>query len=113
MLRSGVLVVQVYGTVLLTTTVLFGSRYSIGHVVDTLVAFCAANDRDPKRTYIWICCLCVNQHRVVENRNSGKDIPPEQFFAEFGDRVTGIGNILAMMAPWNDPAYLVSKGTGV
>ena len=46
---------------------------------------------------------------MVENRESGKDIPPDEFFAEFGDRVTGIGCILAMMAPWDNPTYLVSQ----
>ena len=85
------------------------SSYSIGDIVETLVDFCRSHALDPKRTYIWICCLCVNQHRVVEQgeqERSGMLVEPFDFFAEFGERVAGIGHILAMMAPWNDPIYL-------
>jgi len=70
-------------------------------IVDTLLAYCKDNKLDPKRTYIWICCLCNNQHRVVE-----KEVPFENFKYVFNKRVKGIGNILAMMAPWTSPAYL-------
>ena len=38
--------------------------YGIKSVVDTLVAKCLADGRDMKRTYVWICCLCNNQHRI-------------------------------------------------
>ncbi|CAB9515220.1 Hydra magnipapillata [Seminavis robusta] len=89
-------------------------NYAIGDIVDTLVEYCETTDQDPKRTYVWICCLCVNQHRVIEQskqersgifktRENKKEV---DFFAEFGCRVTGIGHMLAMMAPWNDPYYL-------
>ena len=33
-------------------------------IVETLSAFWKGNKLDPKKTYIWICCLCNNQHRV-------------------------------------------------
>ncbi|CAB9506002.1 Kinesin light chain [Seminavis robusta] len=84
--------------------------YSIGDIVDTLSDFCLKNQLDPKRTYIWICCLCVNQHRVVKNaalQNSGMTIPSHvDFFAIFGEKVKKIGHLLAMMAPWSAPVYL-------
>ncbi|CAB9524237.1 Kinesin light chain [Seminavis robusta] len=85
--------------------------YSIGDIVDTLSDFCHQNNLDPKRTYIWICCLCVNQHRVVENstqQKSGMIAPSAKvdFFAIFGERVKKIGHLLAMMAPWNAPVYI-------
>lgn len=41
--------------------------YTIGDIVDTLVLHCETEKLDPKRTYIWICCLCVNQHMIVED----------------------------------------------
>ena len=80
--------------------------YSIGDIVDTLVDFCKFNSFDPKRTYVWICCLCVNQHRVAELEQSGMLIATDDFFMEFGRRVTGIGHLLSMMAPWKDPSNL-------
>ncbi|CAB9526369.1 Kinesin light chain [Seminavis robusta] len=86
-------------------------NYSIGDIVDTLTDYCQQNQLDPKRTYIWICCLCVNQHRVVESTatgNSGLVGSSSQvdFFAIFGERVKRIGHVLAMMAPWKAPIYI-------
>jgi hypothetical protein len=80
--------------------------YKIGDIVETLVNFCNSNGLDPKRTYIWICFLCVNQHRVIENRKNGINTPFTEFRDLFQKRVTDIGHILIMMAPWNDPVYL-------
>jgi len=77
----------------------WGYRYL--DIVDTLVAFCEEKNLNPKKTYIWICCLCNNQHREVE-----KEVPFEKFKYVFNKRVKGIGNILAMMAPWTSPNYL-------
>lgn len=103
-------------------------RYSIGDIVDTLVEYCRNHDKDPCRTYVWICCLCINQHRVAEQKhrersgmmllsckhNSGDDerhttssnSSAVDFLAEFGDRVARIGHVLAMMSPWSNPGYL-------
>ncbi|CAB9520678.1 Kinesin light chain [Seminavis robusta] len=82
----------------------------IGDIVDTLSDFCRMHSLDPKRTYIWICCLCVNQHRVVETAMLQKSgmIPMAQadFFTIFGERVKRIGHVLCMMAPWKTPVYL-------
>jgi Tetratricopeptide repeat len=75
--------------------------YTVGDIVDTLVDFCATNDLNPKRTYIWICCLCVNQHRVV-----GATLDTSGFVQVFGKRVQQIGHILCIMAPWQSPQYL-------
>ncbi|CAB9518597.1 finger protein [Seminavis robusta] len=84
--------------------------YSIGDIVDTLTGFCLQNNLDPKRTYIWMCCLCVNQHRVVDNNandQSGMTAPAKiDFFSIFGERVKKIGHLLAMMAPWKAPIYI-------
>lgn len=41
-----------------------------------------------------------------EQQKAGKVIPFEEFQKAFGDRVAGIGQIVAMMSPWRDPAYL-------
>ncbi|CAB9520303.1 expressed unknown protein (Partial), partial [Seminavis robusta] len=44
----------------------YGWRYAVRDIVETLVDFCQSSSLDPKDTYIWICCLCNNQHRVKE-----------------------------------------------
>ncbi|CAB9530832.1 Kinesin light chain [Seminavis robusta] len=80
--------------------------YTIGDIVDTLSDFCLQKKLNPKRTYIWICCLCVNQHRVVEKSKSGVLVPTHEFFDIFGHRVKKIGHVLAMMAPWKAPIYI-------
>ncbi|CAB9528251.1 Kinesin light chain [Seminavis robusta] len=84
--------------------------YSVGDIIRTLDQFCKQKDRDPNHTYIWLCCLCVNQHRVAEqaeNRKTGLPVLGKvDFFAEFGERVTSIGHVIAMMTPWDQPLYL-------
>ncbi len=80
--------------------------YEIGDIIDTVLHYCNSNSLDPKRTYIWICCLCVNQHRVVEKMKRKEVIPFDVFRKTFFNRVTHIGHILAMMAPWQRPQYL-------
>ena len=60
----------------------------------------AKTERDPKRTYVWICALCLNQHRIV------KTMTPDELSAEFGTRVSAIGYLLPMLEPWRDPQYL-------
>lgn len=81
--------------------------YKIGDIVDTLVDYCAREELDPKRTYFWICFLCVNQHRVVETSNEKSlSVPTETFLATFGKRVSRIGRIVCMMAPFEKPVYL-------
>ncbi len=80
--------------------------YTIGDIIDTLLYYCSSNDLDPKATYVWICCLCVNQHRVVDRQSKGETIPFKVFYNTFFGRVTSIGHILVMMAPWDAPTYL-------
>jgi hypothetical protein len=61
--------------------------------------------RDPKRTYIWICSLCLNQHRVQD-----KAVSPEELAAEFGPRVLAIGRLLPMLEPWCVAVCAVCRG---
>ena len=80
--------------------------YTIGDIVNTLRVYCRDNGKDPEDVYVWICCLCVNQHRVIELKKEGKDISFDGFRAVFNKRVNEIGHIVAMMAPWQEPFYL-------
>jgi len=74
--------------------------YTIGDIIDCLEEYCVNNRMDPTRTYIWICCLCNNQHRVGEN------IPFDNFHTIFRDTVLNVGHVLALMAPRDSFHYL-------
>lgn len=84
----------------------YGWGYSIGDIIDTLESHCDSGGLDPKRTYVWICCLCNNQHRVYENKVNGVDVTFSEFHDIFFNCVISIGKVLAMMSPWDDPFYL-------
>eukprot|EP00040_Diaphanoeca_grandis_P029878 m.175813 g.175813 ORF g.175813 m.175813 type:complete len:1446 (+) comp31832_c1_seq1:205-4542(+) len=73
--------------------------YKVKDVVDALAEWTRTQGREPKQTYIWICSLCLNQHRIV------KALTPDKLAQEFGDRVTGIGRILPMMEDWKNSGY--------
>ncbi|CAB9517390.1 Polyubiquitin (Fragment) [Seminavis robusta] len=80
--------------------------YAIGDIVDTLMDYCLAQNLNPKHTFVWLCCLCCNQHRVAENIKLGMEVPFHVFRDIFHSRVIGIGHLLAMMSPWHEPRYL-------
>lgn len=81
----------------------YGWEYTIGDIVETLVSYCESENLNPKRTYFWICCLCINQHRVYENKMNGIVV---DFLPSFNYCVKSIGHVLAMMSPWDEPVYL-------
>lgn len=80
--------------------------YKFRDIIEALVAYCKDNNLDPKKSYVWMCCFCINQHRVKEAQQRGDIVSFDEFASEFGSRVKGIGHVLALMAPWNGPAYL-------
>jgi len=84
----------------------YGWGYTIGEIVDTLSEHCDTHYLDPKCTYVWICCLCNNQHRVAEQRRDGIVVPFDEFRHIFHERMITIGRVMAIMSPWNEPLYL-------
>jgi len=78
---------------------------SIADIVDTLVGYCQSDGLNPKKTFVWICCLCVNQHRVVEGNRRGEDVPFDEFQLAIEERVASIGHVISMIAPWQAPNY--------
>ena len=52
--------------------------------------------RKPQRTYIWVCALCLNQHRIEESVVVGS----EELGAEFGSRVQAIGRLVSKTHPF-------------
>ena len=73
--------------------------YTVADTIAALNEWIKTAGRDPKRTYIWMDALCLNQHRI------SKQLSPELVAAEFGPRVEAIGRILPMLHPWDDPVY--------
>ena len=59
-----------------------------------LQSWAATAERDPKRAWIWICSLCLNQNNFAERMQKHGVYTPEALAAEFGDRVVAIGRIL-------------------
>ncbi len=80
--------------------------YPIGDIVQSLADYCRLSGLEPKHTYVWICCLCVNQHRFVEMKKLGESVHFDTLEDIFGRRVKGIGHLLPMMTPWHGPASL-------
>uniref|UniRef100_A0A7S4Q8P7 Uncharacterized protein n=2 Tax=Alexandrium monilatum TaxID=311494 RepID=A0A7S4Q8P7_9DINO len=80
--------------------------YRLRDITDSLDAYCQRERLDPKRVYVWICCLCINQHKVVASSKSGSTISFEVFQEEFGSRVRNIGHVVPLMAPWENPFFL-------
>jgi tetratricopeptide (TPR) repeat protein len=88
-------------------------NYKICDIIDTLVAHCESNkDMDQKRTYVWNCCLCNNQHRVYEEKQNGGNVPFDEFHEIFRTNVVNIGHVVAMMFPWDNPEYLTRVWCG-
>ena len=75
--------------------------YEVAEVSAALSAWAERSERDATRTYIWICSLCLNQHRI----DGGEAATPD-LAKEFGDRVVALGRILPMLEPWDDPGYV-------
>jgi hypothetical protein len=47
---------------------------TIKDIIDILEQFIDRKKLDPKRSYVWICCLCNNQHRVVNHRKNNEEV---------------------------------------
>jgi len=80
--------------------------YELRDIAESLTAWCEEHGLDPKRTYVWMCCSCVNQHRVKEALEKKEVVSFERFQSVFQSRVKGIGKVIALMMPWDKPLYL-------
>eukprot|EP00041_Stephanoeca_diplocostata_P031082 m.959446 g.959446 ORF g.959446 m.959446 type:complete len:1169 (-) comp23882_c0_seq47:1609-5115(-) len=69
--------------------------YQFLDVIQSIQSWASSSGLDPKRTYVWICSLCVNQHNLPSNPA-----------ATFEQRIVSIGTLLPLLSPWNDPVYV-------
>ena len=75
-------------------------QYKMESVAAALERWAGRTGRDSRSTFVWICSLCLNQHRMNEIKS------PEELSEEFGTRVQAIGHILPMLEPWDAALYL-------
>lgn len=79
---------------------------SVGDIADGLAEYCKNQQLDAKETYVWICCLCINQHRVKEAQTLGSTVSFDDFLQTFQSKVREIGTTVALMASWHSPLYI-------
>lgn len=84
----------------------YGWANTVDTITSTLHDHCISKNLNPKHTYVWICCLCNNQHRVAERKRMGIEVSFDEFQRIFYHQVISIGNVLCLMSPWNNPIYL-------
>lgn len=77
---------------------------SLVDILDVLKKLCKLLQIDIKRAYVWICCLCNNQHRFEDDKTFEFDELEEIFRS----KVVDIGIVVSLLAPYNDPLYCVS-----
>ena len=47
-----------------------------------------------------------DQHRVKEKAANNQVVSTEEFKQEFESRVRGVGRVLSLVTPWNEPQNL-------
>lgn len=73
---------------------------SVHDLVHALVAWQQRWGLDPRRTCVWLCCLCENLNRP---RGQEPLVTAEALVASVGSRILGTGKVLALMGPWFAP----------
>ncbi len=73
----------------------------IKEIVNALVAKCKTDGLDLKETYVWMYCLCNNQHRT-----SSVNVSIEEFRKTIYDTITDVGRVWSLMSPWDKPECL-------
>eukprot|EP00931_Biecheleriopsis_adriatica_P099907 TRINITY_DN7474_c0_g1_i1.p1 TRINITY_DN7474_c0_g1~~TRINITY_DN7474_c0_g1_i1.p1 ORF type:complete len:644 (+),score=116.58 TRINITY_DN7474_c0_g1_i1:50-1981(+) len=75
-------------------------------IVHALKAHCWQRQLDTWAMRLWMCVLCINQHRVKERLAAGESVPFGEFSASFGSQVQHIGRVLAVCSPWQKPTLI-------
>lgn len=80
-------------------------KYRVVDVIRSLTAFCEVNKIAMSSVQVWLCCCCMNQHRVREAAFAGRQVPLDEFGSAFTDRMRSIGSVLAIFSPGPTPLY--------
>eukprot|EP00435_Cladocopium_sp_Y103_P035331 s230_g9.t1 len=78
-------------------------RYSVQQIQSALEMWQTASTVDPQKVFFFMCFFVNNQFRIiVEASSSGSD----DLDAVFKSNLLRIGNVLAILDTWQEPAYL-------
>eukprot|EP00931_Biecheleriopsis_adriatica_P040519 TRINITY_DN23220_c0_g1_i1.p1 TRINITY_DN23220_c0_g1~~TRINITY_DN23220_c0_g1_i1.p1 ORF type:complete len:736 (+),score=166.09 TRINITY_DN23220_c0_g1_i1:49-2256(+) len=80
--------------------------YTPRQVVDALLGWCESTGRDPSKTFVWQCALCLNQFRVEEKKARGESESSEVLREKFESRVRSTLHVVCLLDPWDDPVYI-------
>jgi hypothetical protein len=84
-----------------TAMLSYSWSYTFRDIVMSLAEWIARNPQlDPRRTYVWMCCLGLDQNAL-----NTAVADSEALEAEFGHRVVRIGWLLPLLHPWDHPVY--------
>ena len=89
-----------------TVMLSYSWSYTIESIIETLEQFCRDQECSTEDVYVWMCCLCCNQHRAYQRRKEKVKRLYQEFYKTFHKTVTSIGHVLAIISPWNDPTYI-------
>mmetsp|Transcript_87513 Transcript_87513/g.192232 ORF Transcript_87513/g.192232 Transcript_87513/m.192232 type:complete len:686 (-) Transcript_87513:45-2102(-) len=84
----------------------YGWGYKLSAIKSALERYCNLNKWPLETRRVWICCFCVNQHRVQEARANKEVIEFDQFRNIFKERVRSAGCVVGLLSPWDDPLYV-------
>ena len=84
----------------------YGWGNSVFDIIDALVDFCEVRNMDMRRTYIWMCCIYNNQHRLAIEVAEKEKLSFSDAASIFRSGVIGIKNVIAFLSPWRKPVYI-------
>mmetsp|Transcript_113209 Transcript_113209/g.219286 ORF Transcript_113209/g.219286 Transcript_113209/m.219286 type:complete len:590 (+) Transcript_113209:3-1772(+) len=86
---------------------------TVREVAEALDHHCCSLNLPPERTYIWMCCLCINQFTPRSLRSGcaactiGDPIAPvEPPPEDYSMVIRTVGKLLVLLCPWENPCLL-------
>jgi len=88
---------------------------ALGDLAEALCQYCRDAELCPKRTYIWLCCFCLDidrrtrrgKTRPVALASTAKAEPLEELREETVARLKSVGKVLVFAAPWERPHFMI------
>jgi hypothetical protein len=79
--------------------------YPVIVIAQALQCYCESHGLDPKRTYVWICFACVNEHRIL-GKDEADPVNSAELEGIFAEKVMCVDAVLSLMYPWYHPMVL-------
>jgi len=84
----------------------YGWGYTLEDIISALKRYCLMHNWPFHETFVWICCFCVNQHRVIAAKAKGEVVSFDTFRGIFSQRVRDAGRVVGLLSPWKKPLYV-------